>query len=86
MGFAEGDGSFNISNRGYLEFKLTQSSSDAQILFYIKKELGFGVVRKQSAVSNTHCFRVRDKENIKKIIDIFNGNLYISHRRQQFKL
>jgi hypothetical protein len=37
IGFAEGDGSFILNKYGYLEFKITQSSIDAQILFYIKK-------------------------------------------------
>lgn len=37
IGFAEGDGSFILNKDGYLEFKITQSSVDAQILFFIKK-------------------------------------------------
>lgn len=37
IGFTEGDGSFIINTTGYLEFKVTQSSKDSQILFYIKK-------------------------------------------------
>lgn len=41
IGFTEGDGSFILGKNRYLEFKVTQ---DAQILFYIKKELGFGSV------------------------------------------
>jgi hypothetical protein len=36
-----------MNKDGYLEFRITQSSEDAQILFMIKKELGFGVVRVQ---------------------------------------
>jgi Proton-conducting membrane transporter/NADH-Ubiquinone oxidoreductase (complex I), chain 5 N-terminus len=34
IGFTEGDGSFIINKNGYLEFKITQSSNDAQILFW----------------------------------------------------
>ncbi|PQE31510.1 GIY-YIG endonuclease (mitochondrion) protein [Rutstroemia sp. NJR-2017a WRK4] len=49
-GFVEGDGSFIINKDGYLEFRITQSSPDAQILFMIKKELGFGVVRVQDSL------------------------------------
>lgn len=37
IGFAEGDGSFIVNKNGYLEFKLTQSSIDVQVLFYVKK-------------------------------------------------
>lgn len=84
IGFTEGDGSF-ISNRdGYLEFKITQSSVDAQVLFYIKKQLGFGSVSIQDKNNKTHHFRVRDKNGLYKIIEIFNGNLYTEKRKIQF--
>jgi hypothetical protein len=86
IGFVEGDGSFIINKDGYLEFRITQSSKDAQILFMIKKELGFGVVRVQDSVRNTHCYRVRDKNNILKLISIFNGNIFLNSRKEQFKL
>jgi len=86
IGFVEGDGSFIINKDGYLEFRITQSSPDAQILFMIKKELGFGVVRKQDSVRNTHCYRVRDKNNLIKLISIFNGNIFLDTRKEQFKL
>jgi hypothetical protein len=69
-----------------LEFKITQSSVDAQILFYIKKNLGFGMVRIQDKINKTHCFRVRDKEGLFKIITILNGNIFLSTRKEQFKL
>jgi hypothetical protein len=52
----------------------------------IKKELGFGVVRVQDSVSNTHCYRVRDKNNLVKLISIFNGNIFLDTRKKQFKL
>jgi len=86
IGFVEGDGSFIINKDGYLEFRITQSSKDAQILFMIKKELGFGVVRIQDFSKNTHCYRVRDKNNILKLIFIFNGNIFFYSRKEQFKL
>lgn len=85
IGFSEGDGSFIINNSGYLEFKITQSSVDAQILFFIKKTLGFGSVTKQDKTSNTHHFRVRDKEGLLQIINIFNGNFQLKHKQNQFK-
>jgi len=57
IGFTEGDGSFIVNKNGYLEFKVTKSSIDAQILFYIKKELGFGSVRVQDKNKTTHHCR-----------------------------
>lgn len=86
IGFTEGDGSFIINKNGYLEFKVTQSSIDAQILFYIKKELGFGSVRVQDKNNKTHHFRVRDQKGILKLIYIFNGNLLTEKKNNQFKL
>ena len=86
IGFTEGDGSFIINKDGYLEFKITQSSVDSQILFYIKKELGFGSVSVQSKESKTHHYRVRDKKNIFNLINIFNGNIITKYKANQFKL
>lgn len=86
IGFTEGDGSFIINKNGYLEFKVTQSSNDAQILFYIKKELGFGSVSVQDKNNKTHHFRVRDQKGILKLIHIFNGNLLTERKNNQFKL
>lgn len=84
VGLVEGDGSFIISERN-LEFKITQSSTDAAVLFYIKKELGFGSVVKQSEESNTHQYRVRNREGIRKIIEILNGKLQLKKRKVQFE-
>ena len=84
IGFTEGDGSFIINKDGYLEFKITQSSLDAQVLFFIKKNLGFGVVRLQDKNNKTHCFRVRDKQGLLNIISILNGNLFLESRKVQF--
>jgi len=86
IGFAEGDGGFSVDKRGYLVFKITQSSVDAQVLFYIKKELGFGSVTLQSKLNQTHQYRVRNKKNLLKIINIFNGNLITKNKKSQFKL
>lgn len=60
----EGDGGFSVDQIGYLTFKVTQSSVDAQVLFYIKKELGFLSVTVQSQLNQTHQFRVRNKDNL----------------------
>ena len=86
IGFTEGDGSFVINKTGYLEFKITQSSSDAQVLFYIKKTLGFGSVSVQDKTQKTHHFRVRDKKGLLTLIKLFNGNLLTTYRNNQFKV
>lgn len=86
IGFAEGDGYFGVDKKGYLVFKITQSSIDSQILFFIKKTLIFGSVTEQSKINKTHQYRVRDKNNLIKIINIFNGNLITRAKIIQFKL
>jgi len=47
--------------------------------------LGLGSVTKQDKNSNTHHFRVRDKEGLLEIINIFNGNLQVKHKQTQFE-
>ena len=85
IGFTEGDGCFSFHQKtGYLTFKITQSSNDAQILFYIKKTLGFGSVSVQDKLNKTHQFRVRDKKGLATLIYIFNGNLLLEKRQLQF--
>lgn len=90
IGFTEGDGSFIINSK-YLEFKITQQSNDAQILFLIKKSLGFGSVSIQDykiinnkKIPKTHHYRVRDKKGLLRIIELFNGNLLTEKYRLKF--
>jgi hypothetical protein len=54
-------------------------------LFYIKKQLGFGSVTIQDKNNKTHQFKIRDKKNILKIINIFNGNIKTLSKNTQFK-
>lgn len=85
IGFTEGDGSFIINKNKTLEFKITQSSFDAQILFQIKKNLNFGQVSIQDKKNKTHHFRVRNKIGFLKLIQIFNGNLLTEKKNKQFE-
>jgi hypothetical protein len=84
IGFTEGDGSFSVYKDKYLEFKITQSSNDAQVLFFIKKELGFGSVTLQDKNNKTHHYRVINKKAILRLITIFNGNILTNHKNVQF--
>lgn len=61
IGFSEGEGSFIIAKRGDLSFVITQSSSDIEVLNYIKDNLGFGRVIKQSIKQNTHRFVIQEE-------------------------
>jgi Cytochrome C and Quinol oxidase polypeptide I/LAGLIDADG endonuclease len=77
IGFTEGVGSFIVPKRGGLQFVITQSSSDVQVLNHIQTNLGFGKVIQQSKSNNTHRFIVQDLSHILLICQIFNGNIKI---------
>lgn len=86
IGFLEGKGSFIIDKDGDLEFKIVHISTDASILYHIKKKLGFGVVRIQDKINNNHCFKVNDEKGLYKLISILNGHLFLDTKKEQFKL
>lgn len=86
IGFLEGKGSFIIDKDKKLEFKIVHKSTDASVLLYIKKKLGFGIVRKQDKVKNNHCFKVNDEKGLLKLISILNGNLSLDSKEKEFKL
>jgi hypothetical protein len=75
VGFMDGDGSFTIScqklKEGKLKwnlfFKIGQSNYNLRVLYFIKKELGFGSVQLDTKTTNTD-FRIRDKKIINKVI------------------
>jgi len=44
IGFSEGDGTWFIRSNNTLGFEIAQKTSDSQVLYEIKKTLGFGKV------------------------------------------
>jgi len=84
VGFAEGDGSFTVNNRGTAIFVITQSTTDLQILEYIQRVLRFGRVIKQGW--NTSRFVVEDMASVLLLIVLFNGNLVFPLKQANFAL
>ena len=84
IGFSEGEGSFILAKRGDLSFVITQSTIEIQSLNFIKDNLGFGKVIKQSIKQNTHRFIIQDTKNIFLICLIFNGNMVFPTRKARF--
>ena len=84
IGFSEGEGSFILAKRGDLAFVVTQSTTDVQSLNYIKDNLGFGKVIKQSIKQNTHRFVIQDFKNLNLICSLFNGNMVFPTRKARF--
>lgn len=53
IGFTEGSGGFTVRKDGYLIFQITQPQTDIQILYQIRKILGFGTVFSQDEKNTT---------------------------------
>lgn len=85
IGFVEGDGSFIIShNKVY--FDLTQDLKDINLLYEIKKVLGFGrILTRTDKHRNVGVFYVTGKQNFIRLARLFNGNLITDHKTIQFK-
>jgi len=84
IGFTEGRGSFIVNNSDCISFQITQSSRDVQVLYRVRKILGFGIVSEQDALDSTWRFRVCNRENLQKIIHFFNGNLVLEKNCKRF--
>ena len=82
IGFSEGDGSFIKATRGDLHFVVVQESKYDYILHYIQSQLGFGKVLKQG--KTTSRFIVQDALNLYLIALIFNGNIVLPVKNENF--
>ena len=83
IGFTEGEGSFIVNNRGDLCFVITQSTTDIYILEFLKETLGFGKVISQSMTTSRYV--TQNKKEIELLIHLFNGNLILPRRKEQFE-
>ena len=91
--FFEGKGSFIVlKNKVY--FNISVSIKDIQVLYYIRKELGFGKVKinkglytddKGVCISDTASFYVTSFNNFSRLVTLFNGNLCIVSKKEEFK-
>jgi len=84
IGFTEGDGSFIVVTRGGLQFVISQSTTDLQVLLYILKNLGFGQVIQQCKKNKTHRFIIQDMKHLMMICLLFNGNMVFFTRNAKF--
>jgi hypothetical protein len=97
VGFFEGDGSISyrdskigsritfdaVTKRA--DFEITQEISNIQLLHKIRKLLGFGRVLKYEKNGKKYArFYTSKREYILKIVYLFNGNLVLIKRREQF--
>jgi hypothetical protein len=80
VGFSEGDASFIVS-KGRLFFIINQK--EEKVLHRIRTELGFGKVSNYKRWSR---FIVADRDNIERLIHLFNGNLVLHKTNIRFRL
>lgn len=81
IGFIEGDGCFHYDEKNNRNFFLV-SQKDPKPLYYIKKQLGFGIIYKKQI---SYQYYVSDQINIDRLIRIFNGNLQLEKTKKRFK-
>jgi hypothetical protein len=84
IGFLEAEGSFTVSQRGDIQFVITQGYLNLFILYFIKAQLGFGRVIKQG--SHTFRFVVQDYYGLLRIIHCVNGNLVLNNKKLAFQV
>ena len=87
IGFLEGDGSFFIRSNNTLGFEISQKTTDAQVLYYIKTNLGFGQVNHNSKVGLSRFIISSKKESYLNLINLLKiDNLRLIKRQEQYKL
>ena len=70
VGMTDGDGSFSILRQGdkwNLTFKISQSTYNLRVLYYIKQKLGVGSVSVESNRTMA-CFRIRNRNTLGNVI------------------
>ena len=72
IGFTEGKGSFIVLNNK-VYFDINISIKDIQVIYYIKKELGFGKVKIKNTdhddfISRTVSFYLTSEENFSRLV------------------
>ena len=88
IGFVEGQENTFIVNRRYLRFEINCLVKNQEIIYYIKRMLGFGEIRKLKFLDNVLIeFSVQDNiMDLLKLIKIFNGNLRSTIKNRYFQV
>nr|QDP17812.1 LAGLIDADG endonuclease domain-containing protein [Schizosaccharomyces pombe] len=76
VGFTDANGQFEILQtkgniKWSLKFKLIQNIKNYRVLYFIKKNLGFGSITKKSS-ENLVVYSISKKEHLKKVLDLFD--------------
>lgn len=86
VGFAEGDGCWYVKQEGTkkrLVFEIIQK--DPQLLYKIRKKLGYGRVSSVPGNEDSWKYQVADRLGIQRLLSLFQGNLVLPKRILQFQ-
>lgn len=93
VGLVDGDGTFSLyvypeKNKGTYTFKISLSKYNAQMLYYIKSNLGVGSITTTSNISsdkNMITFRIRDTKHLRDIVfPIFDKYPLLTIKRYKY--
>lgn len=71
---------------GRVDFEIVQSITNIQVLYLIRKKLGFGRVTTFERDSRQYArWFTSKRENVLRLIYLFNGNLILEKRQKQFE-
>ena len=80
-GIIDGDGSLQVSKKGYTSLEITTGLEDLDLLCFIKNKLG-GSIKIRNGVK-AYRYRLHDKEGMIRLIKCINGNIRHSSRLAQ---
>lgn len=82
IGFVEGDGTFSVRKRGDLDFVVYQK--EKAILEEIQQVYQFGSISR-NRTTGVYRLTTSNERDLRKIIHLFNGNIRMKQRYQQFE-
>nr|AAB86934.1 DNA endonuclease [Peperomia obtusifolia] len=81
-GILDGDGSFQVSNKGYTFLEMTMGLEDLRLLRYIQQQLECGSMKMRSG-AKAYRYRLHNQLGMIKLINYINGNIRHSARLLQ---
>ena len=80
-GLIDGDGSLQVSKKGYCSLEITMSLEDLSCLHYIQNKLGGNIKMRSGA--KAYRYRIHNKQGMLRLISCINGNIRHTTRLQQ---
>ena len=80
-GLIDGDGSFQVSKKGYTSLEITMGLEDLYCLRYIQDKLGGSIKMRSGA--KAYRYRLHNKQGMINLINCINGHIRHTSRLQQ---